>query len=96
MQPRLGTKGVGVHQVMQMIGWKHPLGPLRRELYQLVRVPEDTLFKFKVKRSHDIVMAFRSCDLNSRLVLIAAFPGMACEVFVDEQTRLDSSFIPSV
>ena len=49
LQPKVGAKGVGVHQVIKMIGWQHSLGPLRREMYQLVRVSEDTLFKFKVR-----------------------------------------------
>jgi hypothetical protein len=49
MQPRIGYRGVGVHDIIGSIGWRTPLGPLRQELYQLVRVSDSTMFKFKVR-----------------------------------------------
>ena len=37
-----------MHDVIRAIGWRDPVGPIRQELYQLVRVSDNTLFKFKV------------------------------------------------
>lgn len=50
-QPAAGMRAAGVHQVMKSVGWNSSLGPLRRELYQLIRIPEDSLLKFKVRLS---------------------------------------------
>jgi hypothetical protein len=61
LQPAMGAKGVGIHTLFKLLNWTTPLGPLRRELYQLVRVPEDSLFKFKVRMWFLLWAFFSGC-----------------------------------